>query len=653
MFVGFTLRFVVLPYALVRNDPLSGVFALRNAIVASDLFKVYGKLLSLVLEPPPLPSLDVRLSLLLGAVVFLAWSISADVDVSFRALGALWDVLLFVWDFVKDVMHVAVFVVDTFLPLYNWWVTLWSQLGEGTYKILAKCQARGIMNAVSNLGEAMVHLGDTLVVFVGDPKGPLDVYNVSLSLQDALFSQEVAFECACDGLSPVFLVLLDGVRSRYFGNVVNETVNVFVGFVQTIILSVPPFGEIPSFSRVFGPLKRALIYLGKFLDEGLDNILNRAFDGLTLLLDGVENAVTSGDADRSDLTLARIPIFSVLGYSAAGGVGLVDMLVHTIVHLCAEAPITYDPVGIHLLFMDAITAFETSLYLPLQVVTDILSVVALPKIFVAALLTGENPEFGDRFVAKSVSLSLGHAFRAGVGLPFAVLDMLYFVFRGEFTDLTFPQILQRMDGQFGKCESYVTLQCDFFRQIDLATYEAEMYWALSSFRMRALPQVVRVASRAANVLLRILFSIEDMVHGQFSHVPINCGYGYNKECTNECQFYYDPNDPTFLWSHWGERASRGGLYRRGALQQSDLRVVSHEFYLWRRVCLCNARVRPQHSRVVRASCFTKEGRCHVRTRIGCARRVLRFTVGRRPPTWCVTYSRVYRCWARRRATFSR
>ena len=42
-----------------------------------------------------------------------------------------------------------------------------------------------------------------------------------------------------------------------------------------------------------------------------------------------------------------------------------------------------------------------------------------------------------------------------------------------------------------------------------------MYKALSSFRMRALPQVVRVASRAANVLLRILFSIEDMVHGQF------------------------------------------------------------------------------------------------------------------------------------------
>ena len=78
-----------------------------------------------------------------------------------------------------------------------------------------------------------------------------------------------------DGLSPVFLVLLTGVRSRYFGNVVNETVNVFVGFVQTLVLACLRSARCLR-SVACLDLEAALIYLGKFLDEGLDNILNRA-----------------------------------------------------------------------------------------------------------------------------------------------------------------------------------------------------------------------------------------------------------------------------------------------------------------------------------------------------------------------------------------
>ena len=350
-------------------------------------------------------------------------------------------------------------------------------------------------------------------------------------------------------------------------------------------------------------------------------------DGLTALLDGIESVAVSAvnedygtdftATDRSDLTLARIPAFSVLGYSAAGSVGLVDMFVHTIVHLCAEVPITYQPSGIHFLFMEAITAFETSLYLPLQVVTDILSVVALPKIFVASLLMGEDPRdgIGDRFVAKSVSLSLGHTFRAALGVPFAVLDVLYFVFRNEFGDMTFPQVLQRMDGQFGKCENYVTLQCDFFRQLDFATYEAEMYWSLSSFRMRSLPQMVRVASRAVNAVIRILFSIEDMIQGQFSHVPINCGYGYGDEttCTTECQFYYDPDNPYIPFGRTASNAPRAEDSTGVVPCNSQISEwFLYEFYsMATSLSLYVRALRPQHSLewCERFVFPKKEGRC--------------------------------------------
>lgn len=597
MFVGFTLRFLALP---------SSSGGLRGAVVSSELFKVYGRLFGALTEPPPLPSLDLRTSILLLFVGVLGWAISADVDVSFRALGGLWDVLLFVWDTLKDFAHVAVFLLDTFLPLYNWLVTLWYQLTDGTFAILTKCQVRGVMEGASNIGDAMVHLSDSIVTFVADPKGPLDVYNVTLSLQDAFLSQESALECACDGLSPVFLILLDSVRSRYLGNVVNESVNVFIGFFQTLVLAVPPFGEILSFSRMFGPLQRVPVYLGKFLDEGLDGVLNRAFDGLTAVLDGIESVGVSAvneyydtdftATDRSGVTLARIPVFSVFGYYWAANIGVLDMLMHTITHLCYAVPITYDPVSIHAYYMRAITSFETSLYLPLQVLTDILSVVALPKIFVASLLMDEDVELGDRFVAKSVSLSMGHALRATVGLPMAVIDMLYFVFRGEFTHLTFPQILQRMDGQFGKCEKYVTLQCDFFRHVDFSTYEAEMYWALSTFRMRSLPQLVRVASRAGNVLIRILFSIEDMVHGQFSHVAINCGYGYNKECSTDCQFYYDPDNPYIPFGRTDTNAPRADDENGVVPCNSQLSEwVLHEFYtLATSLSLYVRALRPQH-----------------------------------------------------------
>ena len=130
--------------------------------------------------------------------------------------------------------------------------------------------------------------------------------------------------------------------------------------------------------------------------------------------------------------------------------------------------------------------------------------------------------------------------KAVIGLIMSVIDEIYFVLRGEYAGLTFMQTLQRWDGDWGETnQKGITLQEHFFQNIDLATYEAQKYFLVWSY----IPVLWRSIFRFINMLLRIILSAEDIVQDKFFHVPINCGYGKQEQCSNECMFYYDPDNP--------------------------------------------------------------------------------------------------------------
>lgn len=503
LFAGLALCFLV----TARGDPA----------VTNSLNQFLSSVLSTPL--PPLPAFDVFMWLRLLSLLVLAIAMTTDLDFTFRTLMDWWDnVFLFIWDFVADLGNVVVYFIDLLLPLYNWYITFVYQLFRGTYLILAKCQVRSLVEAMIHVGEAMVSLGLSLTRFILAPKGALDVYDTATSLQKAVLVQESVFQCACDGISPVFSIGLDVLRSEHFGSIVNETLNVGLGLLQTVLLAVPPFYEIPDGSRVFGPLKRVTLSSAFFLDEGLDRVLNRMFSGITFVAENIDGDT---DDDLMELKLARLPVFSVLGYFAEGVVGVADMVVHTVVRLLLGQRIEYNPKSIYVSVENAIDSFEDVIFLPMNVVGELFGVDASPV-----------PE------------SVGYLGKALAGLVMSLVDMLYFMLRGDFVGLSFFEILQRMDGKWGEVSDHVSLQTHFFQMFDSATYEAEQI--LLSWRW--VPILFRVGSRLLNVVLRLMLSSGDVVHGDFFHVPINCGYGENKFCTYQCSFYHDPDNPYLPFS---------------------------------------------------------------------------------------------------------
>ena len=474
----------------------------------------------------------------LAAFVAVALAIDGNEDV----LESWWDnIVVVIWDLVADFGQIIVYFADLVVPLYNWYVTLNAQITTGTYTILAKCQIKTIIQSLVFVGEAMKHLAKAMTTFIVNPKGPLDLYDTAAALQTAVLRQEIVIKCACDGITPAFGIAFDAVRPIMLANIVNETVNALVAVPQTAVLAIPPWKEIPDGRRVFQPLKRAAVYAGKYLDEVVDNVLTR------ILLKPPKT----------------IPIFSTVGYTLEGVIGLTEMLAHTTSRIILLQPITFDPQFIHKSFLNAADSFEST---TLEIVTAVVEPLNLGTDAVAGAVTESSGGINNPIAqatndlaetvddiqasAKPLSQTIGYLLKAAIGLVMSVIDEAYFILRGEHAGLSFMEILQRWDGEFGKIDqSGVRLQEHFFQNIDAATVSAEDLFGAFAF----VPISLRIASRTTNVFLRTALSAEDIIEDKFFHIPINCGYGTGEICTEECTFFYSDNAPNpcnSLISEW-------------------------------------------------------------------------------------------------------
>ena len=484
LFLGIVLWF----YTTQKGNP-----AVNNSIVQA-LAKIPE-----ALDFPP-PSVDTIMWLRILALILIAVAVQGNEDV----LEEWWDeVIVWIWKRVADFGHIVVFFADLLVPLYNFYATVAAQITTGSYTILAKCQVRTIAQSLVHVGDAMQHLAKTMVNFIIAPKGAFDIYNTTIALQKAVVKQETVVKCACDGLTPAFGILFDLLRPELIANITNETINTLVAVPQTAILAIPPWKEIPDGRRLFHPLKRLAVATGKYLDEAIDNVLAR------ILL----------------APITDIPIFTAVGYATEGVVGLAEMLAHTATRIILLQPITFNPQYIHISFLNMADNVETS-------ILEILTAVADPL--------GSNWEGTAKDAARPLTNSIGLTLKALIGLVMSVIDEIYFILRGDFSGLTFMQTLQRWDGDWAETDQKgITLQEHFFQNIDKATYEAQKYFLVWSW----IPVLVRAANRLLNMLLRVILSAEDIVQDKFFHKPINCGYGKQEECSDECMFYYDPANP--------------------------------------------------------------------------------------------------------------
>ena len=221
------------------------------------------------------------------------------------------------------------------------------------------------------------------------------------------------------------------------------------------------------------------------------------------------------------------------------------MIAHTTARLILLQPITFDPQHIHTSFLESSKNLEASILEiliavaePLNIGTD--AAVDATNGQVDALNTAAAIVDDVREAAQPLSKSIGYAIKAAIGLPMSVIDEIYFILRGEQAGLTFMQVLQRWDGHWGvQGQKGIRLQEHFFQNIDLGTKEAEKYFLIWAW----MPIYWRSIFRFINMILRVILSSEDIVQDRFFHKPINCGYGVQEECPDECMFYFDPDNP--------------------------------------------------------------------------------------------------------------
>ena len=490
----------------------------ERKVVVTNLAQVFS---SCFKQTPPLPNIDPMMILRIGAFVLLAIALDGNEDV----IKSWWDnVLVFLWGVISDFGQIIVYFADLIVPLFNWVVTLNAQLTTGTYTILAKCQIKSIIESLVHIGEAMGFLTTAMSRFIVAPKGAFDIYNTTKAFQTAIMKQEVVIKCACDGITPAFGIAFDAVRPLLLANITNETLNAFVAIPQTAVLAIPPWKEIPDGKRVFQPLKRLAVALGKYFDEVVDNVLRR------ILLKPAK----------------VIPIFSTLGYTAEGLIGTTEMLAHTMSRIILLQPITFDPQYVHQSFINAADSLEYTLLVVLSAVVEPLN---LGSDAVSSSITASgdmNTQGATALVddiqdsAKPLSKVVGYTLKAGIGLVMSVIDEAFFILRGEHAGLSFMEILQRWDGEWGKTDqSGIRLQEHFFQNLDNATFAGEDLFGAFSF----IPISLRIVNRAANVVLRTALSAEDIIEDEFFHKPINCGYGTKETCSDDCMFYWDPNNP--------------------------------------------------------------------------------------------------------------
>ncbi len=497
----------------------------QRKLVVTNLSQVFS---SCFKQAPPPPILDPMMILRIGAFVLLALALNEKDAVI--VVKSWWDdVIVYIWTVIADFGQIVVFFADLIIPLYNWVVTLNAQLTTGTYTIVAKCQMKTIVESLVYIGEAMQLFAKAMGKFILEPKGAFDIYDTAAAVQIAVMKQEVVIKCACDGITPALGIAFDVVRPVLLANIVNETVNALIAVPQTAVLAIPPWKEIPDGKRVFQPLKRLAVALGQYGDKVLDNIFQRILLKPTKI----------------------VPLLSIAGYAAEGLVGVAEMLAHTMTRIILLQPITFNPQHIHQSFINAADSLEYSTLVVLSAVAEPLNLGSdatasaiddISDAYSNPILDAANAQASlvddIQDAAKPLSRTVGYLTKAVVGLVMSVIDESYFILRGEHAGLSFMETLQRWDGEWGKQgQNGIRLQEHFFQNIDKATMAAEDVFDAFAF----FPITLRIASRTANVLVRTALSAEDIIEDEFFHKPINCGYGTKDTCSDECQFYWNPN----------------------------------------------------------------------------------------------------------------
>jgi len=487
----------------------------------------------------------------------------------------------------REILQVFRVIWGTVIPLWNFATAVNRQIFGGSLATMVECNLPAVSEGGQLLVRAAKELGIMVLEFIGSGRSVSNVLEHTLrigvpvaSIQQAIIKQELLLDCACNQFAPFIKIIFEIVRPIVLSLIVEEVVNIPISLVQDTIVSFTT-GVWPTYYRTFVHLQTSLHHIGRYGDTLIVGVLNRLFEGVTaplLPIIGAFHPVSAGvyatllpatdlayglwrtirDLVLSQNTLSIVVLmdnfFSRLHQSTEYTANTINWIVKLRTRfLTKEEPgILGDVTGVEWYVESELECLEST------------------NLFDAGICTGHN-------TAQSI-LVLSYA------LIRALLEAISKINIPDGFD-TFSVILQRYEGKWEfepisyACETRSSINsctCDYREEPsfvglqsrsafsyspyctdptiqmalwhaiqaadNLATFvsswvknpnsDSENAAALLNFAQSLLRSPVELA----RAILRILFSIGDIVNGDFFGVPINCGHGVNL-------YQYDDGQP--------------------------------------------------------------------------------------------------------------
>ena len=515
----------------------------------------------------------------LGGIMLLTASVACyqfHEDV-LRNVDDAWRIWLFplLHDIAEPLILLARFFYNIAAPLYNLYIGIMYQLTRGSAVIVGKCQVEGLYLPLRHFANSTIHMSEAVVDFIADPSRPINITQGSRDALLAVYTAQNGLKCACKQTELVTDVVFYGGNVHAFAFAANSIANIPIQLIRDLVTAV--FGgaiAAPTFTHTFAFANDAAIKLG----IGMDEWLYYALDKYKIL---------------NKTHAPQRSIFSAAAYTAVAAVSIPEDVLSGSLNLL-NSP-TNEQIRESYSFKTAWIHTDVAAHAVGETLHYWL------EHYSVAITREPRKEYDcewdiddDSFAQLSITTGCvaEHTLKAFVGIPHVVWSAaMESIFR-SYSASDVLSIMQRHDGtwmrrgkgllscEYRKEHSLVDGQPPPYLEVDYTTNSEDCVCEVDSFytdpiqgyqynpfckRPNLQSQVFNPADTAVvwaskalfgplanlangpprafveglRIIVRIAFSIPDMIKGQWAQHQLGCGYGVDGGVCNNQFSHFD------------------------------------------------------------------------------------------------------------------
>lgn len=436
---------------------------------------------------------------------------------------------------VWQVLHVLKFVYGTFVPLWNVYVVVTTQLTTGMYTIVAKCGAQSAVLTLKMLAQSLVNFftafGDffQMGVFESDFNVTSSVYAVQL----AVAHQEDAVSCVCRQLSPLAKIAFSASKPAALSLAANALLNTFVSAVQEPV-RIFTNSSFPDFNRTHTHIRDVLYYGGSYLDNVLEIAFKQFFAQLNVQL---------------QVTFPEVFIFGFASHLVTAFMRAVQWIQNILTNVLLPRPSKISDTEFMIRTLSVKPIF-VELDMAVEVSGDILQwflnmIVRAVETTPLADLPSEVPQLLTQSDTQALANIWKHTWKTLFAVPYLAMDATTTILWGSVLrqETSVMDEFKRYDGHWyveNSCEDRVergeacnctmtrdtynpfcgnpTLQSDVFYNVEQVLTNAQTFgWGI----LKPLGAWLKLWLAVVRITVRAMIRVDDILASEFITYPIN------------------------------------------------------------------------------------------------------------------------------------